>query len=183
MTGTTGETDMLFTLSGADNKRTDRVLDNEPEFVVKAYSDMVYGIALSQLKNIPDAEDVFQEVFLTYFRKNKNYNDELHRKAWLIRVTLNCYKRVISYNSKHRNVPLEDCCLSCQFETPEENPIYNRVTSLPEKYKTAIYLYYFEELSAKEIAAILKTSEANIFMRLSRGRAILKEQLKGVIEL
>ena len=45
MTGTTGETDMLFTLSGADNKRADRVLDNEPEFVVKAYSDKVYGIA------------------------------------------------------------------------------------------------------------------------------------------
>ena len=93
---------MLFMSFGADDLSGNQSLNNDAEYVVKLYSDMIYGIALSHLCKKEDAEDIMQEVFLTYFRKNKVFNDENHRKAWLIRVTLICCKRMHAINKKHQ---------------------------------------------------------------------------------
>ena len=49
---------------------------------------------------------------------------------------------------------------------------------LPEKYRIVIHLYYYEDYTVREIADILKLSESNVKIRLSRGRALLKEALK-----
>ena len=105
------------------------------------------------------------------------------RNRFIIRVTLNCCKRIIAYNRKHFSISIDEVVVPCELETKEDNCVYNAVLSLREKYRTAIYLFYFEDLPAKEIARILKTSEANIFMRLSRGRNMLKEKLEGVVDL
>ena len=60
------------------------------EEVMELYMPMVYRIALSRLGDRSDAEDVTQDVFLRYFRTGMTYNSEEHRKAWLIRCTVNC---------------------------------------------------------------------------------------------
>lgn len=176
---------MLFELSDKDSniEETKSKISYDNEYVVRRYSNMIYGIALSQLKNIQDAEDALQNTFFTYFKKNERFKNEEHRKAWLIRVALNCCKQIIVYNRKHYSISIDDVNISVQLKTEEDNLVYNAVISLPEKLKTVIYLYYFEELSAKRIAGILKISEANVFMRLSRGRAILKEKLKEGYDL
>lgn len=176
---------MLFMLSDTDNIKdeTESNINYDNDYVVRKYSDMIYGIALSHLKNIQDAEDALQQTFFTYFKKNVRFKDEEHRKAWLIRVALNCCKRIIAYNRKHYSISIDDIDVSCNFETEEDNLVYNALISLPEKYKTALYLYYIEEQSAKSIAGILKISEANVFMRLSRGRTMMKEKLKGDYDL
>ena len=156
----------MFFISFIADHNEANTLKYDEEYVVKLYSDMIYGISLSQLKNTHDAEDALQETFFTYFKKNERFKDEEHRKAWLIRVTLNCCKRIIAYNRKHFSISIDEVVVPCELETKEDNCVYNAVLSLREKYRTAIYLFYFEDLPAKEIARILKTSEANIFMRL-----------------
>lgn len=173
----------MFFISFIADHNEANTLKYDEEYVVKLYSDMIYGISLSQLKNTHDAEDALQETFFTYFKKNERFKDEEHRKAWLIRVTLNCCKRIIAYNRKHFSISIDEVVVPCELETKEDNCVYNAVLSLREKYRTAIYLFYFEDLPAKEIARILKTSEANIFMSLSRGRNMLKEKLEGVVDL
>lgn len=51
------------------------------EEVIDKYSAMVYRIAITQIRSVPDAEDIFQEVFLRYVRKNQTFQSEEHRKA------------------------------------------------------------------------------------------------------
>ena len=62
------------------------------EAVVRTYADMVYKIAYRYVANPVDADDVFSETFLAYFKKERVFPEEEHRKAWLIRVTINCAK-------------------------------------------------------------------------------------------
>lgn len=64
------------------------------------------------------------------------------------------------------------------FDTPESETLFETVMQLPEKYRIAIHLYYYEDYAVREIADILKLSESNVKTRLSRGRAMLKKELK-----
>ena len=64
------------------------------------------------------------------------------------------------------------------FESTESSDLFESVLKLPEKYRIAIHLYYFEDYSTGEIADILKISLSNVKARLSRGRMLLKEALK-----
>ena len=148
----------------------------ELETVMHEYSDMVYRIALTRLKNVQDAEDAYQETFLTYFRKGKRFSDETHRKAWLIRVTLNVCRRELALRARRPQISLEEA--DAAVEQSFADPVVFAVMELPDPLRTPIVLHYFEGLSAKEIAPILRTSEAAVFMRLSRARAILKEKLE-----
>lgn len=66
--------------------------DESIESIIGHYSQMVYRLAFARVGNKYDADEVFQEVFLRYVRKNPKFNDEEHRKAWLIKVTVNCSK-------------------------------------------------------------------------------------------
>lgn len=64
------------------------------------------------------------------------------------------------------------------FEAPESENLFEEVMKLPQKYRIVIHLFYYEDYSIKEIAEILKLSQSNVKVRLSRARALLKESLK-----
>lgn len=75
-------------------------------------------------------------------------------------------------------MPLEDYMETLAFETPQDETLFETVMKLPEKYRIVIHLYYYEEYSVAEIAEVLKLSQSNVKVRLSRGRKLLKETLK-----
>lgn len=155
------------------------------EEVIEKYKNMVYGIALTRVKNQNDADDVFQEVFLVYFRKNPEFNEEEHRKAWLINTTINCSRKFIRENNSKNTASLEEIAESqlsetvFTFENERNTIVYNAMCSLPEKYRTVIHLYYFEEMSVEEISNILHIKQGTIRMQMLRGREILRKKLKG----
>lgn len=64
--------------------------DNEIEETLNKYSLMVYRLAYFQTGTRHDADDIYQEVFLRLIKVNPSFESEEHRKAWLIRVTVNC---------------------------------------------------------------------------------------------
>ena len=66
------------------------------EETVRAYADMVYGIAMKYMRDPYDAEDILSETFITYFKKERTFEGEEHRKAWLIKVTINTAKDFLS---------------------------------------------------------------------------------------
>ena len=76
--------------------------------LIDRYQNMVYGLALARTGSREDADDVFQEVFLALFRSGKTFREEEHRKAWLLRTTLNQSRRVTSSTWRNRTVPLEE---------------------------------------------------------------------------
>ena len=127
-----------------------------------------------------DADDVFQEVFLAYFQCGKHFQEEEHRRAWLLRTTLNFSRRVTSSPWRRRVVPLsERADAPVQFQTPEQTGLWSALSSLPDGLRVPLYLFYFEELSTQEIARLLSLRPGAVRMRLSRGREHLRELLKG----
>ena len=152
----------------------------EMDAIIDRYQDTVYGLALARTGSRSDADDVFQEVFLAYHQCGKTFRDEEHRKAWLLRTTINQSRRVTSSSWRQKTVPLserEDAPV--QFQEPEENRVWAALQDLAEDYRLPIYLFYFQELSTQEIAKILAIRPGAVRMRLTRGREQLREKLKG----
>ena len=152
----------------------------EMDSIIDRYQNTVYGLALTRTGNRADADDVFQEVFLAYYQCGKTFRDEEHRKAWLLRTTINQSRRVTSSSWRQKTVPLserEDAPV--QFREQSENEVWSALQSLAEDYRLPIYLFYFQELSTQEIAKALSIRPGAVRMRLTRGREQLREKLKG----
>lgn len=149
--------------------------------VIEKYFNTVYKLALARTKDVTYAEDVTSDVFLKFMQTDKVFDSEEHIKAWLIRVTVNCSHSLFSGSWFKKTVPLED---TIPAEMPEEeSDVYLAVMRLPEKYRTVIHLFYYEELSVAEISRSLGINESTVKSQLSRGRNLLKENLKGEIEI
>ena len=146
--------------------------------VVERWGDMVYRLALARTASVHDAEDVFQEVFLRYFRHEDRFESDEHRKAWFIRCTVNRCKSIMASPWRRRTVPL-DTAEEVGVED-DYREVYSAVLSLPEKYRAVIHLHYFEGLSVAEMAAALQSTEGTVKSQLSRGRALLRDMLEEV---
>lgn len=142
------------------------------------YQDNLYIIAFNVCKNAEDAKDVVQDTFIQYYSLKKEFESEQHIRAWLIRVAINKAKNVNHTFWRRNKVPLEDYMETLVFQTPESEELFETVMNLPEKYRIVIHLFYYEDYSVREIAGILKLSDSNVKVRLSRGRMLLREQLQ-----
>lgn len=148
--------------------------------VLRTYSDMVYKLALSQTKNRADAEDVFQDVFVRFMKNTKPFAGEEHIKAWLIRVTINCSRKLMRSSWFRRTVALSAQPVEPPvFDTTEKSEVYEAVLRLPRKYRTAIHLFYYEDMSIAQIGKALRIPESTVKSHLARARRLLKQQLEG----
>ena len=143
---------------------------------VERWGDMVWRLALARTRHVQDSEDVFQEVFCRFFRHQGELESDEHRKAWLIRCTLNCTNTLLSAPWR-KNLPLEEAVL--RAIEPEDRVVYRAVLALSPKYRTAIHLHCVEGYSVAEIAALTGAREGTVKSWLSRGRAKLAAALKG----
>ena len=145
-------------------------------YIVEKYFDMIYHLALSQVKNRTYADDVVQDVFVKYIQSDKKFDSEEHIKAWLIRVTINCSKSLFTSSWFKKTAPLED---EFVFDMEEKSDVFYAVSELPLKYRSVIHLFYYEDMSIAEIAETLNIKETTIKSQLSRGREMLRMKLKG----
>ena len=143
---------------------------------IARWGDMVWRLALARTRHIQDSEDVFQEVFARFLRHEEELEHDQHRKAWLIRCTLNCTNTLLSARWR-TNLPLEEAVTQCM--APEDRQVYSAVLALPQKYRTAIHLHYYEGYTVDEIAALTGARAGTVKSWLSRGREKLAAELKG----
>ena len=146
--------------------------------LVEMYKDNIYAAAFNICKSAADAEDVVQDTFLQYYMTKKEFDDEKHIRYWILRVAINKAKNIQSSFRRKNEMSLEDYVETLTFETPESRELFEEVMKLPEKYRVVIHLFYYEDYSVKEIAKILRVTESSVKVRLSRGRAKLKDALK-----
>lgn len=146
----------------------------DAESIVRTYADMIYKIAYRYVRNASDAEDAFSEVWLIYFKRDRAFETEEHRKAWLIRVTINVAKDLLSKRGYHEE-------LTDRIELPEAGPareelmdLRNAIDQLPPDYKEVVCLYYLQGLPVKTIAEILDRNENTVKTHLSRAREQLR---------
>ena len=146
----------------------------------RQYQHMVYRVALNCFGQPQDAEDAVQEVFLRLYTEKKPFEGQEHLRRWLIRVTLNVCRDALKSPWRKRRVSLEELPEIPVFDTERQAELYREVMALPEKYRTALYLFYYEELSVQEIAEALGVKISAVTTRLHRARGQLKNRLTEV---
>lgn len=154
--------------------------EQEANLAIEKYSDMVKRICFLHLKNEYDTEDIFQNVFIKYLLYEGSFESPQHEKAWFIRVTLNLCKDFLKSAFRKNTVPIDSISENTPAqEDTEKREILAAVLSLPDKYKNAVYLHYFEGYTAGEIAKIIGKKENTVYSLLARAREKLKKMLGG----
>ena len=145
---------------------------------IDQYADTIARLCMVYLKNPADSEDISQTVFLKYALCDTVFESEEHKKAWLIRVTVNACRDLLKSFFHSRTVSL-DTLLQCPAETTDSSrEVLEAVLALPKQYREVIYLHYYEGYTAPEIAQLLGRLPSTVNTQLRRGR----EQLKTLLE-
>lgn len=152
---------------------------NKEEFIqeVRSAEETLYRVALSILRNEPDAADAVQEALLRAYENLHTLRKKQYFKTWLVRILMNeCYKiqkrqkRLVSYEEY------------MQQESGREDPcytdLYQAILELPQEMRTAVVLFYMEGFSIEEIASITGSCKGTVKTRLFRARAQLRKSLE-----
>lgn len=135
--------------------------------------ESLYRAAYSILRNEDDCAEAIQEAIVKAFEKLNFLKKDEYAKTWLIRIVINESYAIC----RHRK----------RFADEEPSPVkadanytdlYSALEMLNEKQRLSINLFYLEGYSIKEIAGILKTTEASVKMNLKRAKKKLREYLE-----
>ena len=148
----------------------------EIEEIYERHYEMVYRICYAFMKTPSEAEDAVSETFLRFIRKAPAFESCEHEKAWLIRTASNvCRNELKHWRRKCSDIESAEGTQAAAL--PRIDETINTVMSLPERYKTAVYLYYYEGYTSSEIADILHKPKSTVRNYLSEARRLLKERL------
>ena len=153
--------------------------------IIDEYGDYLLRVAYLYVKNETTAEDIVQDVFIAFYKKQEQYRQEASLKTYLVKMTVNrCHDYLRSWQHK-RVVLFEKITAKRTHETPERVYMQNVASSdlietlftLSLTYREVIILYYYEEMSTVEIAKLLNCPESTVRTRLQRARKQLKNRM------
>ena len=150
---------------------------NELEALYRRHVKTVWNVCITLLRRPADAEDAVQETFVRLLRSNPEFESEEHEKAWLIRTAQNVCKNDLA-RARRRDVPLENAA-DAAHSAPEIDETLAALRTLPEQYRIALYLHYYEGYSTVELAGLLRRPASSIRSDLRRGRERLRALLGG----
>lgn len=143
---------------------------------VKTHLPRLVRTAYAVLGSMADAEDVAQDTFVAYLRQGKAFSDAEHEKAWLLRVCINKSRNLLKSGWRQKTRPLDETLAAVP---PGDADVLEAVLSLEEKYRLPVHLYYYENYSIREIAALLALPAGTVGTRLDRAKKQLREKLGG----
>lgn len=147
------------------------------ENALNLFGDAVLRLAYSYLKKKEDAEDIVQDTLIRLMQSGEIFESEEHMKSWMLRVAANLCKDQLKSSKQQKEVALPggyEKGVEDEYISGENNAVIEAVMSLPEKYRSVIHLYYFEEYATKEIAEIVGKKESTVRSLLKRGREKLE---------
>ena len=146
--------------------------------IYERHVNTVYRVCFLLMKNRHDAEDMVQNTFIRLIKDETQFESSEHEKAWLIRTAVNlCRDHFRSWWKKSVNIgDVHEDAFEQSFETDET---LEKVMALPQKYKTAIYMYYYEGYSTVEMAKLLNKNESTVRSHLYTGRKLLRLELEA----
>lgn len=145
---------------------------------IETYSDTVLRIAVQNTRCYHDAEDITQEVFMRLMKCCGDFTDENHKKAWLIRVTINLCRDLCRSFAVRYTQPLEDYPCIADDGDLKRFEILEAIRRLPEARRNAVYLFYYEGMTIEEIAEATGRSPGNVGSDLHRARKQLRIDLE-----
>lgn len=148
------------------------------------YGNDVYRTAILLIKDRHLAEDISQEAFLAAFQNIRQFRGQGSLRAWLLRITVNLCRSKMRLAAWKRLLyrDMTDDAIPSMEPGPEQAAarlsLMSDIQQLPYMYRVVIVLYYYQELTIKEIAAALGESEGTVKSKLSRGRTLLRSKLE-----
>ena len=152
--------------------------DKEITDIYNKHVDMVYKISMMLMKNIPEAEDVTQAVFVKLMTSNPRLDSDGHLKAWLIVTTRNTCKDKLKGWWYSKRSDYESIVEPSYNMSPSSSEVWDKIAALNEKHKLPVYLHYYEGYKTEEIADMLKVNHATIRSRLRAAKKKLKVLLE-----
>jgi RNA polymerase sigma-70 factor (ECF subfamily) len=152
--------------------------DKEIAEIYERHRLTVYRVCFAYMKNPADTEDAVQDAFIQLIKAGTPFASAEHEKAWLIRTATNICKNVLRHWWRKRE-SLEDYEHLEGQAGLEIDSVFRAVMGLPAKYKTVVYLYYYEGYNSAEIAQILGKPQSTIRNHLHEARGVLREKLGG----
>jgi RNA polymerase sigma-70 factor (ECF subfamily) len=153
------------------------------ELVERYYAEL-YRYALRLSGSASEAEDLVQEAFLTAQAKGGQIRDCSEARAWLYTVVRNAYLRQLRSPGRQRALPLERAPEPCAAGDPRDlnldfdgEALQLALQDLCEDFRTPLLLYYFGDLSYREISEQLQVPVGTVMSRLSRAKSWLRDRL------
>lgn len=159
--------------------------------LVERYQSLVYTIALRMVRDRTEAEDIAQDVFLNAYRRLANFREEASFKTWICKIATN---RCIDWKRKHgvrqeRTAQVEEAewIPDTTVERPEQALVRREtqaevrrvIAEMPEKYRTILIMYHFQNMSYQDIAEDQQISPRTVETRLYRAKLMMRTALRG----
>ena len=163
------------------------------EALVHRHQSLVAAVAYSACGDLTLSEDVAQETFWAAWREREAPEPPAHLRAWLCGVARNLGRNA----GRRASRPVEsaaplDAAFELQADAPEpaaaalsreeEALVWDTLSQIPESYREPLILFYREGQSVAEVARALELTEDATKQRLSRGRAMLRDRISGLVE-
>lgn len=149
------------------------------------HGDTVWRVCVTALRRNADAEDAFQNTFMKYaLADGASFNDEEHRKAWLIRVATNVCRDVQRSAAWGQPSLAEEPACSMASADPYDQPgsrmaeVLDAMSQLDDPPRTPVYLALYEGYTAPEIATLMEAPVNTVYSWIARGKQTLKEVLR-----
>jgi RNA polymerase sigma-70 factor (ECF subfamily) len=162
-------------------------------YLVDTYKNMVFSLAFKMTKNREEAEEVSQDTFIKAFKNIHKFKGDSKFSTWLYRIAYHACLDAIKKNKNHNNsleinevtynqIKSVDDILQ-GIERKERAKVMNDcLLKMPEEERSILWMFYFDELSLKEIIEVTNLSEANLKVKLYRARkrllAIVEENVE-----
>ena len=175
---------------GGDEDRiiVDQIISGQKELfrlLIKRHEQAVYGMGMSFFRNIEEASDFTQEVFIKVFRSLSRFEGKSRFSTWLYKISYNMAVNSVTRRKEYHSLAEDE--VASENDNPEHNllkglardAVLEAVTTLPERFKVCVDLFFFYDRSYQEIEAItgypLNTIKSHVF----RAKKILREKLAG----
>lgn len=157
--------------------------------IMNRYGQEILQLAFSYVKNRAIAEDLTQDIFVKCYKGLHTYSGKAKLRTWLWRIAINhCKDFLKSWYNKNVVVTEEepagsrtkkDMVEDAVIQREEDDQLISAVMDLPIKYREVIYLYYYEELTIREVSELMEVSGNTVKTRLRRAKELLKDRLEG----
>ena len=143
-----------------------------------SYCSMVYRVCLSFVRDPHTAADLMQDTFMRWLQTEAPPQGKKHEPAWLVMTAGNICRDYLRRQKRTRHEDITEAHSIAAADTSRrDSEILEAVRRLPDKYKTVIFLFYYEDMTTDEIAQFTDTRSSTVRSQLTRARELLRNEL------
>ena len=141
---------------------------------IKNLENGMYRLSYSILKNEEDAKDAVQEAIYNAYKNLETLKDKRKFKSWIYKIVANTSFEILRNKKNYIDIEQENIPAE-KIDIDTNLTLWKAVQGLEQPYRTTITLFYYEDMSIKEISEITGSKVDAVKKQLSRGRDKIKE--------